>query len=112
MNVPLFFSSATEPFNWSNITGDWMSWITTGYTNVLGSWFWPLVFVGIVGYVYAVHKSAIAAAAAILLAFGIFGITGIFAGVAQFSYLFQTITVISFSALFVTLFTMRKKSKG
>jgi len=111
MDIRFLFVSS-EPFNWSNITGNWMDWLTTGYTNILGTWFWPLVFVGFIGYIYAVHKSAIAAAAAILLIFGVFGVTGIFAAPAQFSYLFQMMTVIAFSALFVTLFTMRKKDRG
>jgi len=95
--------------SWSNISGNWSEWIMTGYTNILGVWVWPLVFAGIIGYIYTLSHSVTAAAVVICLAFGIFGITGIFAGPSEFSFLSWIIVIMAFSGAFVALFTGRKK---
>jgi len=92
--------------NWSNISSDWAEFIMSGYTNIFENWTYPLIFLGVVGYVYCVNRSAMSAAAAICLIFGIYGVTGIFRfpEVAQFSFLSWIITLVSFSGLFTTLF--------
>ena len=97
--------------NWSNISGDWASWILTGYDNVFGHWTYPLIFLGIIGYVYCINRSAVSAAAAICIIFGVYGITGVFryGDIAEFSLLSWVITIASFAGLFTTLFTLRRR---
>jgi hypothetical protein len=95
--------------NWSNISGNWMGWFTEGYTNILGVWFYPLVFAGIIGYVYALSHSATAAAVTICLAFGIFGVAGIFADVPQFANIMYAVILASFSGAMIAIFAGRKR---
>ncbi len=95
--------------NWSNISSDWIGYIMTGYEYIFGNWVYPIIFLGIVGYVYAVNRSAISAAAGICIVFAAFGVTGIFRfpEIVQFSALAWGITVTSIAGLFVLLFTKK-----
>jgi len=97
--------------NWTNISGDWAGWLMTGYDNVFQHWTYPLIFLGIIGYVYCVSRSAITAAAAICLIFCIYGATSIFryADVAEFSMLGWIITIVAFAGLFTTLFVSKRR---
>ena len=97
--------------NWSNITGNWSDWITTGYTNILGNWFYPLAFLGIIGYIYCINRSAMGAAAGICIIFGVYGITNIFAApdIYPFSLFSWAIVIVSFSGLFTVLFASRRR---
>jgi len=104
---------APMPFvdvNWSNISGNWSEFILSGYKGIFGNWTYPLIFLGIIGYVYAINRSAVTAAALICIIFGVFGVTDIFAtsSTASFSLLSWVITIVSFAALFVTLFMRRR----
>jgi len=49
-----------------------VEWSTHGYVMALGFFFWPLVFTGIIGYVYLKQQSLVAAAMAILILFAAF----------------------------------------
>jgi len=104
---------ATLPFNevnWSNISGNWSEFVLFGYKGIFGNWTYPLIFLGIIGYVYAINRSAISAAALICILFGVFGVTDIFAtsSTAGFSLLSWVITIVSFAGLFVALFMRRR----
>jgi hypothetical protein len=98
--------------NWSNISGDWIGWLSTGYEYVFGNWLWALIFFGIIGYIYAVNRSAISAAAAICIIFGVFGATGIFRfpETSMFSMISIIIVVTSFAGLFTLLFVKKSWS--
>ena len=98
--------------NWTNISSDWIGWTMSGYDAIFGHWTYPLIFLGIIGYVYSINRSAMSAAAAICLVFGIYGALAIFRypDIAEFSMLGWIIVIISFAALFTTLFTMRQRS--
>jgi len=101
--------------NWSNISGNWGEFALTGYDYIFGNWTYPLIFLGIVGYVYCINRSAVSAAAAICIIFSIYGITGVFSygDIAQYSMLSWVIVVFSFAGLFTTLFITigKKRSK-
>lgn len=94
--------------NWTNISGNWSEWVTSAYTGVLGDWFWPLVFIGIIGYIYAINKSVTSAAVAICLVFGIFGITGIFADTPEYVLLNAGIVLAAISGAFAAIFIRKK----
>lgn len=97
-------------FNWTEISSNWMQWVFTGYYKIIGDvWFYPLVFFGIIGYVYALSNSATAAAVIISLVFSIFGITGIFSASPEYVQISWIIVIISFSAAFTALFAGRKR---
>jgi len=97
--------------NWTNISSNWASWIITAYDNIFANWTYPIIFLGIVGYVYCLNKSAMSAAAIICMIFGVFGVTGIFRypDIAQFSMLSWVIAVTAFAGLFTTLFISRHR---
>ena len=61
--------------NFTNITSDFMTWSTQGYTTALGFVFWPIIFTTIITYVYLKNRSVAAALAAILIIFAAFGST-------------------------------------
>jgi len=96
--------------NWTNISSDWAGWIMTGYDNIFANWSYPLIFLGIIGYVYCVSRSAMAAAAAICIVFGVYGMTGIFRfpDIAPFQMLSWIIAVTAFSGAFLTLFVRKR----
>ena len=97
--------------NWTNISGDWAGWIIGAYDTIFANWTYPLIFLGIVGYVYCINRSAMAAAVAICLIFGIYGAAAIFSysEISQFSMLGWVITVTAFAGLFTTLFISRHR---
>jgi len=98
--------------NWSNISGNWAEWMMSGYDQIFGHWTYPLIFLGIIGYVYCINRSAISAAAAICITFTVFGATAIFRypDTPEFSLLGWIIVIVSFAGLFTLLFTMRQRS--
>ena len=106
MFIPLF-----GEVNWSNITGNWPDFILTGYNNILGNWFYPLAFLGIIGYIYCLNRSAMGAAAGICIIFGVYGITNVFAApdIAPFSLFSWIIVITSFAGLFTVLFASKRR---
>lgn len=99
--------------NWTNISSDWPGFILSGYDYIFQNWTYPLMFLGIIGYVYCINRSAMSAAAAICFMFAIYGVTGIFSypEVAGYSLLNWIIVIVSFSGLFTTLFISIGKNK-
>jgi len=97
--------------NWSNITSNWGTYFMTGYDHVFGHWTYPLIFLGVIGYVYCVSRSAMVAAASICLIFGIYGATSIFRypDIPEFSMLGWVIVIVSFAGLFTTLFVSKRR---
>lgn len=96
--------------NWTNISADWVTYIISGYTDIFGEWFYPLVFIGFIGYVYCINKSAIAAAAAICIIFTVFSVTGIFATTDEFTQLASGVSLAAFAGLFALLFYAKRAS--
>ena len=96
--------------NWTNVSSNWMSWFFTGYFVVIGEvWFYPLVFFGIIGYIYALSQSATAAAVAITIMFTVLGVSGIFSSIPEFTAISAGVTVTSIAAAFVAVFVGRKR---
>lgn len=98
--------------NWTNISSDWIGYILSGYDSIFNHWTYPLIFLGVVGYIYCLNRSAMSAAAAICIIFGVYGVTGVFryGDIAQFSLLSWTIVIVSFSGLFAALFIRKRRS--
>ena len=95
--------------NYSNISENWMDFFLGSYKTVMGVWVWPLIFLGIVGYVYAVQKSATAAAVALCLIFGIFGATDVLSNAGEFTQFSQIMAVFSIAGAFTALFIKHRK---
>jgi len=49
------------------------SQLTLGYETVFGVFFWPLIFMGVIGYVYLKQQSFVAGAVAAMIIISVFG---------------------------------------
>ena len=92
--------------NFTTIMENFWSWSLQGYTNVIGFFFWPIIFTSVIGYIYLKNQSALSAVIAILLIFGAFSSTGVLAGVPGLVMAFQLIVTIV-SAVLVLLFVSK-----
>ena len=78
--------------------------------NIMGIWFMPLVFLGLIGYVYAAMQSITVAIVGIIITLGIFAATTqIFANVPILVQLFYIITVLGLTLLLVGLFIKKRR---
>jgi len=85
-----------------------MQWSMQGYVIALGSFVWPVIFAGIIGYVYIKNTSAISASVAIIIVFTCFTMTGWIAGVPMLVMLFQLIVALSITGLVLYFVTRRR----
>ena len=99
--------------NWTEINSNWINYAISGYETLFGGWVYPLLFMGVIGYVYAINKSAIAAAVAICIIFGIFGTTAIFIApeIQHFRDFGAAIVIVSLAGLFTALFASKNWGK-
>lgn len=95
---------------WSNMTTGIMDFALSGF-EAMDPFFYPLVFLGIAGYVFTAMNSVTAAIAAILVTLGAFGgSTTIFKDVPELTILFYIITIIGLSLLvFLAVLKARKR---
>jgi len=98
--------------NWTNISSNWIDYSLTGYENIFGVWVYPLIFIGLIGYVYCVNHSAFSAAAAICILFAVFGVTGVFSQPETFNFtlISWVVMIFSFAGLFVILIVKKNRS--
>ena len=92
--------------NWTNVSGNWIQFAMSGYTNIFENFTYPLIFLGIIGYIYCITKSAIGAAIGICIVFVIYGGSAVFnyPESSLFSFLGWIIVIVSFAGLFTALF--------
>ena len=78
--------------------------------NIMGLWFMPLVFLGIIGYIYAAMQSVTVAIVGIIITLGIFAATSqIFENVPVLVQLFYIITVLGLCLLLTGLFIKKRR---
>ena len=92
--------------NFTYVINNLWDWSMQGYENALGFFVYPLIFSGIIGYLYLKTESAMVATAAILLIVGGYTVTGIFADVQPWILLLQIIATLSTIGL-ILLFLSR-----
>ncbi len=78
----------------------------SAYVGILGVFTYPLLFCGIIGYVYMKQQSVIAAAVATLILFTAFDIA---TGVETFVMIMHIFVTIAIGALFLMFFTRWRK---
>lgn len=92
---------------WGNFSSGIFEYAMDAYSS-LEPWTYPLIFIGIIGYVYTATHSVITAIAAILITFGIYAATtNVFVDVPDVSLLMSLISLIGISALIFTLFARK-----
>jgi len=91
-------------FTW--IQQHFVEWTMSGYTTVLGVFVWPLIFTGIIGYVYLKNQSLVIAVAAILMIMAVFG--NALVGVDVWINLLYVFSAIVIAVLFLIFFVRRR----
>ena len=91
---------------WSNFSGGFFEYAMDAYSN-LEPWVYPLILLGVIGYVYTATHSVITAIAAILITFGLYATTSVFVDVPDISLFMSLVTIVGISALIFTLFARR-----
>ena len=92
--------------NFTYIQQNLVEWSMQGYIYALGFLAWPLIFSGVVGYVYLKQQSAVAAVVAVLIIFAAFG--NAFVGVDIFVSLMYIITALVMTALLLVFLSRRR----
>ena len=88
---------------WSNFSQGIFEYSINGYNN-MEPWTYPLIFMGVIGYVYMVTHSAITAVVAILVTFGLYAwTTDIFVNVSDLSLFLYIVTLIGITLLIVVI---------
>ena len=94
---------------WTNFSDGIVDYAMDAYSNV-EPWVFPLIFIGIIGYVYAATHSVVTAVAAILITFGLYATAStmnVFGDVPDISLFMYLIALVGIASLVFTLF-MRK----
>jgi len=92
---------------WTNFSNGLIEYAMDAYSNV-EPWTYPLIFIGIIGFVYTATHSIITAVAAILIVFGIYATTvNVFENVPDVSLFMYIVTLVGISALIFTLFARK-----
>jgi len=93
---------------WGNFTESIPDFAVAAYSAV-DPWFWPLVFVGIIGYLYTAMNSVTVAIIGILVTFGLFATTTNFLhGIPEITQFLYLVTIIGITMLLFTLFLNRR----
>ena len=89
--------------NFTYWAGHLMEQSMLGYEQVLGVFVWPLIFCGVVGYVYVKQQSLVAAAVVTLVLFSAFG--NYMLGIPIFNNLMYIVTAVIITVLFLVFVT-------
>ncbi|MBE3095352.1 MAG: hypothetical protein IMZ52_10010 [Actinobacteria bacterium] len=94
---------------WENFSKGIIPYAMSAFSG-LEPWVYPLIFVGIIGYVYATVNSVIVAVVAIIITFGLYATTtDIFVNVPDLNLFFYIVVLIGLTLLITTLFIRRIK---
>ena len=93
---------------WGIFTGEGIFEYAIEAYSAVDPWFYPILMIGIVGYIYGCMNSATSAIIAILITFGLFATTtSIFEQTSEIIILLYLITIVGLTFLVVTLLTKR-----
>jgi len=88
---------------WGNFTGGIIEYSINGYSN-LEPWTYPLILVGIIGYVFMATHSVVTCVVAILITLGVYSsTTDIFVNVPDISLFLYIITLVGITLLLMIL---------
>jgi len=92
---------------WGNFTRSIPDFVVAAF-DAVDPWFWPLVFIGVFGYLYTAMNSVTVAIVGILITFGLFATTtNIFVGIPEITQFIYIVTVIGITMLINMLFLRR-----
>lgn len=94
--------------NFTNFSLDFLRWSFTPYTDMLGNYFWLLVFAAVIGFTYGVTENVGSVTAAILITFACFGASNIFINEPEYSLFFSAIAITGIAGTVLMLFIKRR----
>lgn len=80
-----------------------------GYVRSIGFFFWPMLFAGVIAYIYIKNQSAVSAAAGILIIFSCFVTSGVLLAIPSFVLLMQGVVILAISGLVTYFFVKRRQ---
>jgi len=83
---------------WENFTSSIIDYARSAYVDV-EPWFYPMLFLGIIGFIYAGMKSLVAAVVGIIIIFATFVGTGIFEETYETNLFFYIIAIVGIAML-------------
>ena len=83
-----------------------MEQIMLGYHTALGLFVWPLIFCGVIGYIYLKQQSYVAAAAATLVILSVF--VNYMAGMETFISILFVLSSLAITGLFLIFLSKRR----
>jgi len=90
---------------WQNFTSEGILNYALSAYGSLDIWLWPLIFLGIFGYIYAGTKSIVVCVVGIIITFGVFaGTTDVFNRVPEPTMVAYIVVIMGLSMLFAGLF--------
>ena len=96
-------------FNFSEWQPNLFTMSIMGYVQVVNIFFWPIVFSGIIAYVYRKNMSAVSAGVAILIIFAGTATSDVFLGADVFVLFMQLALTLVFTGL-VVVFLLRRRN--
>ena len=88
---------------WGNFTNGTAEYAIESFA-ALEPWVYPLLFVGIIGYIYTSMHSVTSAVVAIIITLGLFGVTtSLFTYTPEITQLFYIISIMGITSLIVTM---------
>ena len=77
--------------------------MTLGFTNIVGFFFWPIVFTVVIAYIYQKNRSALTATVATLIIFGALTTSNTFIQVPIIVSFFQIVVCLTVAGVVVVL---------
>ena len=106
--MPNISDMVAPEFNFTYWQQHLVEFFTQGYTQVVGFFFWPIVFMGFIGYIYTKQQSVVAASVGILIICAGFAGEGIFMEVPVVMLFFQLVFALAITGLFVMFYLKRR----
>jgi len=83
-----------------------MEMMMQGYHTALGAFVWPLIFCGVIGYVYLKQQSYVAAAVAAMIIISVFG--NYMTGMETFMSILWILVALAITGLFLIFLSKRR----
>lgn len=98
--------------DWTYIQQNLIDWSFQGYYAAIGFFVWPLIFTGVIGYIYLKQESAVSAAVAAIILFAAFGgylLSESFVHVNTWIIVMQLLVTLAITGLVVVFLTKLRR---
>ena len=93
---------------WTEFTNGFMDYAMGAYDS-LGDWGYPIIMLGLIGWLYGVTGSLVAAVAGIIVMVGLYGVN-VFVDVPDILFILYLITLLTIASLLTALFIKNRRN--